>query len=169
MPEKETLEETIGECLGLERAAQQAVEQLDSQGLLSENVKSKIMKMQEQAGEHEQKLEKLVETVVQSEQLDRNSIEDHAKETVQKTSEMMKTYLGQDPDELDALEFLGIAEGGEVVHYQVLSKLASKVKNKRFASGVSSILTQEKNHLQMCIKLAQQTSLKKQKEEEEGE
>jgi len=115
MVEKEVLEETIGECLGLERAAQKAVEELDSKGLLKEEIKSKMMNMQEQAGDHEEKLQKLIELVTESEHVDPSNIEKHAEETVQKTSEMMKIYLGQDPDELDALEFLGIAEGGEEI------------------------------------------------------
>ena len=116
--------------------------------------------MQDEAEDHEEKLQNLIETIRESEGLDADSIEEHAKETVEKTSEMMETYLGEDPDELDALEFLSIAEGGEVIHYQVLSKLASKVKSKKFATGVRSILTQENRHLQMCIRLAQQCSLK---------
>ncbi|HVX02393.1 MAG TPA: hypothetical protein VHA09_04500 [Nitrososphaera sp.] len=164
MVEKGVIEETIGECLGLERAAQRAVEELDSKGLINEGAKSKIMKMEEEAGEHEEKLQKLIEMVKEPEGLDVGSIEEHANETVEKTTQMMKTYLGEDPDELDALEFLSIAEGGELVHYEVLSKLGGKMKNKRFATGVTSILTQEKRHLQTCIKLAQQASLKKEGE-----
>lgn len=164
---KEVLEETIGECLGLERAAQKAVEELDAKGLLKEDAKSKIMNMQEEAGEHEEKLETLIETVAESEGLDADSIEKHAEETVEKTSEMMKIYLGEDPEELDALEFLGIAEGGEVIHYQVLSRLASKVKNKKFATGINAILRQEDKHLQMCIKLAQKAAAESKDDEEE--
>ena len=158
MVSKEVLEETIGECLGLERAAQKAVEELDSKGLLNEEVKTKVIGMKEEAGEHEEKLRTLIETVTESEGLNSDSIEEHAEETVEKTSEMMKTYLGEDPDELDALEFLSIAEGGEVIHYQVLSKLAGKVKNKKFATGVNAILRQEDRHMQMCIKLAQKAA-----------
>ena len=141
------------------------MEELDSKGLLGEEAKAKIMAMQEEAGDHEEKLQSLIETIKESESLDTTSIEEHAQETVEKTSEMMKTYLGEDPDELDALEFLSIAEGGEVAHYKVLGKLASKVKSKKFATGVNSILTQENRHFQMCIRLAQQCSLKEDEEE----
>jgi hypothetical protein len=52
--------------------------------------------------------------VSESEGLDSSSIEDNAEETVQKATDMMKTYLGEEPDTLDALEFLCLAEGGEV-------------------------------------------------------
>ena len=154
MSDKETLEETIGECLGLERAAQKAVDELDSKGLLKPEAKKRIMGMQNDANGHEQKLQKLVEKVIESEKLNSQSIEEHARETVEKTSEIMKTYLGEDPDELDAMEFLSLAEGGEMAHYEVLLKLAGGVKDKKFATGVRAILQEEKKHVQLCIQLA---------------
>lgn len=154
--DNEILEEKIGECLGLERAAQKAVEELESRGLLDEPaIKAKIMGMREEAGSHEQKLQQLIELV---EELDPQSIEEHAQETVQKASEMMVTYLGENPDTLSALEFLSLAEGGEVIHYEVLSKLASEVKSKKFGTAVRSILRNEKEHLQLCIRLAKQSA-----------
>jgi hypothetical protein len=40
-----------------------------------------------------------------------------AQETEQKATKMMETYLGEDPDSQEALEFLCLAEAGEVTHY----------------------------------------------------
>lgn len=156
---KEKLEEKIGECLGLERAAQQAVKDLSEKGLLDRpGLKTKIMGMREEASSHEDKLEDAIQRVIESEGLEKASIEESAEETVEKATEMMKTYLGKDPDTLDAIEFLCLAEGGEVTHYEVLSKLTPKVKDKRFAAAVKSILQQEKRHLQMCTQLAKQNA-----------
>lgn len=152
---KEKLEEQIGECLGLERAAQKAVEDLNSKGLLSE-YRDRIEGMKEEAAGHESKLEEVMQKVVESEGLDSSSIEEHAEETVQKATNMMNTYLGEDPETLDALEFLCLAEGGEVTHYEVLSKLAAEVKDKKFSTSVRSILNQEKKHLQLCTRLAKE-------------
>jgi hypothetical protein len=158
--EKEKLEEKIGECIGLERAAQQAVQELDSKGLLDEpEIKKKMMAMQKEASGHEQKMQGLVDKVTESEGLDAQSIEQHAHETVEKAAEMMKTYLGEKPDTLAALEFLGLAEGGEVIHYEVLSKMAAEVKDKKFATGVRAILAEEQDHLKSCIRLAKQRSV----------
>jgi len=141
--------------VGLERAAQKAVEELEAKGLLDKpEIKSKIEKMKSEAGAHEQKMEEALQRVVESQELDKESIEQHAEETVQKATEMMQTYLGEDPDSQDALEFLCLAEGGEVTHYEVLSKLVPKVKDKKFATAVQSILRQEKQHLQLCTNLA---------------
>jgi ferritin-like metal-binding protein YciE len=156
---KDKLEEQIGECLGLERAAQQAVEEIESKGLLDKpGLKGKIMRMQKEAGGHESKLEGVIQRVAESQELDNDSIEEHAEETVQKATEMMKTYLGEDPDTLDALEFLCLAEGGEVTHYEVLSKFIPKVKDKKFGNAVRSILKEEKRHLQMCTRLAKENA-----------
>ena len=87
----------------------------------------------------------------QSQQVsDQQSAREHAEETSQKASQMMQTYLGEDPDTLDALEFLCLGEGGEVTHYEVLDELAKEIKDKKFASEVRSILREEKQHLQLC-------------------
>ncbi len=40
--------------------------------------------------------------------------------------EMMRTYLGEDSDELDGFEFLIMAEAGEVGHWAILGKLNEK-------------------------------------------
>jgi hypothetical protein len=39
-----------------------------------------------------------------------------------------ETYLGEDPDTLDRLEFLCLAEREESRHYEVLDELAEEVK-----------------------------------------
>jgi hypothetical protein len=35
----------------------------------------------------------------------------------------MKVYLGKDPESFEVIEFLCLAEGGEVTHYEVLSAI----------------------------------------------
>ena len=56
----------------------------------------------------------------------------------------METYLGEDPDSQEALEFLCLAEGAEVTHYEVLSAMTKGIKNKQFPAKIKSILNQEK-------------------------
>jgi rubrerythrin len=93
---------------------------------------------------------------LESEGLSSENIQNAATETEQKAAEMMKTYLGEDPDSSEAIEFLCLAEGGEVTHYEVLSALTKGVKNKKLATKVKAILAEEKRHLQLCIRLAKQ-------------
>jgi hypothetical protein len=165
MVEIEKLQEKLGEALGLEIAAQRAVEELGSRGLLDENgMLSQLQKMQSQAGNHQTKLEEVVQNLSNgSAELDPTKIQEVAQETAQKCSSMMHTYLGVDPDSSEAIEFLCLAEGGEVTHYEVLAamskKLNGKVKNTRTLSTVvNSILREEKRHLTLCTKLAKQTA-----------
>jgi hypothetical protein len=167
MVEIEMLQEKLGEALGLEMAAQKAVEELGSKGLLDKNgMLAQLQKMQSQAGSHQSKLEETVRNLTNiSEKLDSSKIQQVAQETAQKCSIMMETYLGQDPDSSEAIEFLCLAEGGEVTHYEVLAaiskKLNNKIKNNRkLSTSVNSILREEKRHLALCIKLAKQTATK---------
>ena len=148
------IQEKIGEALGLEKAAQKAVEILDSRGLLKPEHMKKLSKMKEEAGEQEQKMEDLVQQLSESDDLNSEKIESTAEETAQKCSKMMETYLGEDPDTQEALEFLCLAEGGEVTHYEVLTAIAKDVKNKKFGTTVKAILKEEQRHLLLCTKLA---------------
>jgi len=156
---KEKLEQKIGECLGLEMAAQKAVQELSSKGLLDKRgMLSKLKNIQKEAGNHQSKLEQVVEKLSRS--LDSTTINQAAQETELKASEMMKTYLGDNPDSSEAIEFLCLAEGGEVIHYEVLAALVKKVKlnSKQFSNTVSSILKQEQRHLKLCTKLAKEAA-----------
>ena len=159
MVEIEKIEEQIGEALGLEIAAQKAVEELTSRGLLDKpGMKRKLQGMKSEAAAHQKKIEKLLQRVSESEGLNEDSIREYAEETSQKASQMMQTYLGEEPDTLDAIEFLCLAEGGEVTHYEVLSEIAKKIKEKKFAAEVRSILKEEKEHLKLCTQLAKENS-----------
>jgi hypothetical protein len=166
MVEIEKLQGKLGEALGLEIAAQKAVEELCSKGLLDENdMITRLKKMQSQAGNHQAKLEEVVQKVTDGsdDELDPTKVQQVAQETALKCSSMMQTYLGLDPDSSEAIEFLCLAEGGEVTHYEVLAamsrKLNGKIKNTRkLSTAVNSILREEKRHLALCTKLAKQTA-----------
>ena len=158
MANLQKLEQKIGEALGLEKAAQVAVEELSAKGLLDEGgMKDKLQTMKKQANNHQANLEELI-PALESEGLSSENIQNAATETEQKAAEMMKTYLGEDPDSSEAIEFLCLAEGGEVTHYEVLSTLTKGVKNKKFGTKVKAILAEEKRHLQLCTRLAKQTA-----------
>jgi hypothetical protein len=74
--EKEKLEQKIGEALGLEMAAQKAVEDLESKGLLDEaGMKAKLNKMRREAINHQTKLEQLVQKLSQSQGLNSENIQ----------------------------------------------------------------------------------------------
>jgi ferritin-like metal-binding protein YciE len=154
MTDKEMIEEKIGEALGLEKAAQKAVEELDSRGLLKPEHMKKLNKMKEEASKQEQRMEELVEKLTATDELDSEKIDSTADETADKASKIMETYLGEEPDTQEALEFLCLAEGGEVTHYEVLASIAKDMTNKKFGTTVRVILKEELGHLRLCTKLA---------------
>jgi len=154
MADQEMIQEKIGEALGLEKAAQKAVEELDSKGLLKPEQMKKLNKMKEEAREQEQRMEELIEELSESGGLDSAKIESTAEETAEKDAKIMETYLGEDPDTQEALEFLCLAEGGELIHYEVLTSLAKDVKSTKFVRTVRAILKEEQRHLDLCTKLA---------------
>lgn len=148
------IQEKIGEALGLEKAAQKAVEELDSRGLLKPEHMKKLSKMKDEAGQQEEEMEQLVQELVESDGFEQETIEEKVEETAEKASKIMETYLGEEPDTQEALEFLCLAEGGEVTHYEVLTSVAKDVKNKKFGTKVRAILKEEERHLALCTKLA---------------
>lgn len=154
MANKEMIQEKIGEAMGLEKAAQKVVAELDSRGLLKREHVKKLSSMKNEARQQEEEMRKLIEDLVESEGFDQQTIEDKAEETAEKASNIMETYLGDQPDTQEALEFLCLAEGGEVTHYEVLAGVAKDVKNKKFGTKVRAILKEEKRHLALCTKLA---------------
>lgn len=159
--DKQKIEQKIGEALGLEMAAQKAVEELVSKGLLDEvGMKTKLEGMRKEANSHQTQLEQIVQNLSQSKGLNSTNIQEVANETDQKASEIMKIYLGNEPDSSEAIEFLCIAEGGEVSHYEVLNAMAKKVKDRKFSTKVAAILKDEKKHLLLCTRLAKQIAVK---------
>ena len=154
MADQEMIQEKIGEALGLEKAAQKAVEDLDSRGLLKPEQMKKLSKMKEEASQQEEEMSTLVKDLEDSDGFDQGKIDEKAEETAEKASKIMETYLGDEPDNQEALEFLCLAEGGEVAHYEVLASVSKDVKNKKFGTKVRAILKEEKRHLALCTKLA---------------
>jgi ferritin-like metal-binding protein YciE len=159
MANMEKLEQKLGEVLGLEMAAQKAVEELSAKGLLDEaGIKNQIEGMKQEANNHQKKIDQLVETLSKSEGLNSQSVQESAKETQQKASQMMHIYLGEDPDPSEAIDFLGLAEGGEVIHYEALNTMAKGIKDMQVTDTVQSILEEEKKHLMQCIQLVRQNA-----------
>jgi hypothetical protein len=155
---KKILEKKLGEILGLERAAQKAVEELISMKLIKSDFEDQAMDIQKEATFHEEQIQEVVLELSEDKdiKLDVLEVEQTADETEQKATKIMKTYLGEEPDTSEALEFLCLAEGGEVTHYEVLSSISEIFDNKKLSSTVNSILKEEQDHLKRCLALAKE-------------
>ena len=152
----ENLQKKLGEVLGLERAAQKAVDELISMKLLKSDSKNEAKEIQGEASTHEEKVQEVISIFSEDKNvnLDVNKVEESAKETEEKATKIMKTYLGEEPDTSEALEFLCLAEGGEVSHYEVLQAICENFDNKKAITTVKSILKEEQKHLSQCIEMA---------------
>jgi hypothetical protein len=114
--------------------------------------------MRNEAAKQEFEMQDLVQELSDSGGFDSSKIKENAMGTVLKTSLIMETYLGDNPDTQEALEFLCLMEGVEVMNYKVLKTTAKVLNNKRFQSRLKSILRETRSHLD-CTKLAKRNAL----------
>ena len=116
------LEEKVAEVYGLAQAAQNATTKV-SKLVEDDQIVTVLQQMHDEAAETEQRCEQLAD------QLDgkKTAIQDKARETKQEAEKMMKDYLGKDADGLDGLEFLIMAEAGELGHVEIVGAMNEQV------------------------------------------
>jgi uncharacterized protein YigA (DUF484 family) len=137
-----TLEEKLAEVTGLAGAAQETTKKVESL-LDEESLAETLREMREQAEETESRC------IEVAEQRDgkKTAILEKAQETKSEAVEMMRTYLGEDSDELDGFEFLIMAEAGEVGHWAILGKLNESAGEERLQELVDWALPIQEQHL----------------------
>ncbi|MFP5388134.1 MAG: hypothetical protein ACLGG5_02385 [Thermoleophilia bacterium] len=142
MADLTTLEEKLAEVTGLAGAAQEATEKVESL-LDGGSLVEKLREMREEAKETENRCLQ----IAAERDGKKTAIEETARETKSEASEMMKTYLGEDSDELDGFEFLTMAEAGEVGHWAILGKLNEKAGEDDIKELVDWALPIQERHL----------------------
>lgn len=112
------LEEKLAEVYGLAQAAQGATSKV-AQLVEDEEIANLLGKMHEEAAQTEERCERLAG------ELDgkKTAIQEKARETKQEAEQMMQDYLGDDADGLDGLEFLIMAEAGELGHVEIVGAM----------------------------------------------
>jgi hypothetical protein len=70
-----------------------------------------------------------------------------ARTTKAEAKEMMSTYLGEDAEGLDGLEFLSMAEASEVAHVDILGTLARTASDAALVHLVAWALPIQERHL----------------------
>ena len=121
MAELTNLENKLGEVLGLAQAAQKTTKKVGSL-VEDKTVKSQLDQMHKEAAETERRATE----IASHRDGKKTAIEEKARETRSEAEEMMSTYLGDDAEGLDGLEFLTMAEAGEVGHWEILARLAQR-------------------------------------------
>jgi hypothetical protein len=142
MAELTKLEDKLAEVMGLAMAAKGATTTV-AKLVDDEDIVSTLGRMREEAAETETRCEELAVTLDGR----KTAIREKARETKGDAVEMMSTYLGQDAEGLDGLEFLVMAEAGEVGHWEVLGALAERAGDAKVRELVSWALPIQERHL----------------------
>jgi len=141
MAELTTLEEKLAEVTGLAQAAQDAAEKVESL-TDDEELQKRLEQMREEAEETERRCTELAD----HRDGKKTAILEKAGETKSEAAEMMRTYLGDDADDLDGFEWLTMAEAGEVGHWEVLAKLNEKAGEDELRELVEWVLPIQQRH-----------------------
>jgi len=144
MADLTTLEEKLAEVTGLAGAAQETTKKVE--GLLDDDSGSlaeTLRQMREEAEETESRCIDLADRRDGK----KTAILEKAQETKSEATEMMRTYLGEDSDELDGFEFLIMAEAGEVGHWAILGKLNESAGEAPVQELVDWALPIQERHL----------------------
>jgi len=144
MADLTTLEEKLAEVTGLAGAAQETTKKVEV--LLEEDSGSIADALREMREEAEETESRCIE-VAEERNGKKTAILEKAQETKNEATEMMRTYLGEDSDELDGFEFLIMAEAGEVGHWAILGKLNETAGEDRVQELVEWALPIQERHL----------------------
>jgi hypothetical protein len=160
MAELTQLDTKIAEVIGLAQAAQGATEKIS--GLVEDDeIKQTLQRMNKEAAETEERTTQVAENLDGK----KTAILEKARETKQEATEMMSTYLGEDADGLDGLEFLTMAEAGEVGHWQILGTMNQKAGNSDLQEVIEWVTPIQERHFEQTL----QGSLKLAAEEDPNE
>jgi hypothetical protein len=156
MAELTNLESKLAEVLGLAQAAKGATAKV--KGLAGDE--QSLVAVLERMGQEAEETARRCEELAGGFDGKKTAILEQARETKQEATEMMDTYLGEDPDALDGFEFLTMAEAGEVGHWEIVGVLAERARHAETRSLVDWALPIQKRHLadvrQGSLKLAEQ-------------
>ena len=144
MAELTNIESKLGEVLGLAQAAKGNVKKLAK---LVED--EQLLRQMEQMAEEAAVTEERVTEVAGTFEGKKTAILEQARETKQEATEMMDIYISEDSDELDAFEFLTMAEAGELGHWAIVRTMNQRLGNPEVQKLVDYALPIEEKHVQI--------------------
>ena len=146
MAELTTLDEKIGEVLGLAMAAQGVTDKIKR---LVED--EEIAQMLERTHEEAAQLEERCTALIEGFDGKKTAILEKARETKQEANEMMATYLGEEADGLDGFEFLTMAEAGEVGLWEILGAMNQKAGNQELQQVIEWAAPIQQRHFEQTL------------------
>ncbi len=132
MADLTTLDEKLAEVLGLAQAAQVATKKVGT--LARREKETELLELMNRMGDEAARVEQRCDVVAGTRDGVKTAIAKKARETKAEVTGFMKTYL-EDAEALDGLEFLSMAEAGELAHWEILAKL-NETADDRHVSGV---------------------------------
>jgi hypothetical protein len=144
MADLTVLDEKLAEVLGLAQAAQQSTRKV---GTLAKKGRDKKLADLLGGMEKEAKaVEQRCQSVVATREGMKSAITSKARETKAEVADFMKNYL-EDAEALDGLEFLSMAEAGELAHWQILETLNKRAKERAISELTAFALPIQKAHV----------------------
>jgi hypothetical protein len=144
MAELTTLDEKLAEVLGLAQAAQTATKKVAT--LARREKETELLELMQRMGDEAASVEQRCDIAAASRDGMRTAINKKARETKSEVVGFMRTYL-EDAEALDGLEFLSMAEAGEMAHWEILATLNKTAKDKEVAEVVKFALPLQKSHV----------------------
>jgi hypothetical protein len=144
MAELTYLDEKLAEVLGLAQAAQAATKKVAT--LARQESDTELLELLERMGDEAAEVEQRCDELAGSRDGVKTAITDKARETKAEVNEFMKTYL-EDAEALDGLEFLSMAEAGELAHWEILAKLNETANDDEIARIVKFALPLQQAHV----------------------
>lgn len=143
MAELTQLESKLGEVMGLAQAAQVGTRK--ALKLVEDpQIGEVLQRMHDEAKETERRCADLAG------ELDgkKGALQEKARETKSEAQEMMDIYLGDGGDALDALEFLIMAEAGELGHVEIVRTMNEQAGDERIDALVEWVLPIQERHVE---------------------
>jgi hypothetical protein len=144
MAELTHLDEKLAEVLGLARAAQAATKKVAT--LARRESESELVGIMDQMSDEAAQVAQRCEDAADTRRGLKTAIAAKARETKTELTEFMATYL-EDAEALDGLEFLSMAEAGEMAHWEILATLNRTANNRDIAGLVKFAVPVQQNHV----------------------
>ena len=153
MAELTQLEEKLAEVMGLAQASQGVTAKVGKL-MEDEEIAGQLERMQQEAKETEERCAQVAESLEGK----KTALQEKARETKQEAEAMMQEYLGDDADALDGLEFMIMAEAGELGHVEIVGAMNEEVGQAEIRELVDWALPIQQRHFtdtrQSALKLA---------------
>jgi predicted Rossmann-fold nucleotide-binding protein len=144
MAELTTLDEKLAEVLGLAQAAQTATKRVAT--LARQEKETDLLEVMRQMGDEAAQIAQRCDVAAGTREGMKTAIAKKARETKGEVTGFMKTYL-EDAEALDGLEFLSMAEAGEMAHWEILAVLNETAKDADVARVIAFALPLQQAHV----------------------